>query len=90
MTILHARGVEIDVTTGSMHHIGHNNLMQFRIYEGVRDFCTNHIIYYISYDQLITKTIDGSVVNHAFATQSNIARLVVYQIISDFSISTNL
>ena len=49
-----ARRVGIDAITGSMRHIGHNNLMQLRIFRGVRDFCTNHAIYFIRSDPMIS------------------------------------
>jgi len=46
-TILHARGIWIDATTGFMHHVEHNNSMQFGIYRRIKDFYTNDIIYLI-------------------------------------------
>ena len=65
MTILHARVIGTDAITGSMHHAWHDNLVEFKIYEMIRNFCTDDIIYvYYSYDQLITTTTNDSVVNH--------------------------
>ena len=46
--ILHARRIGIDITIGSIHHVGHDNLMEFRIYRKVRDFCIYNIINFIS------------------------------------------
>ena len=54
MTILHARGLGINTTTGSMHHVRHYNLMEFRINSGIRDFSTNDIIYLIRGDPVFS------------------------------------
>ena len=77
VTILHARRTGIDATTGPMYHVGHVNLIEFRIYRRIRHFCTDDIIYCIQDNPICSadshnNKINDCVVNHALAIQSSL------------------